>query len=309
MGALPGLLLAQDQGSERGARLDSIKACVEMAATGFRKFGDDRSTRFLGKVEEATAICRGGSNAAAYRDTPWVDWSNYWATGDGTTLVEGEEAKTILGDHLKPNGRGIDGALTDLEYQRIELIKFNLFDNYTYESYVKGLGGKPGVSLRQWNEMRLPPGHAQYDVVGGEGDQQCTGELVRARTLNGICNDVRNPLMGSTGTQFSRNVDFESTFPRLGKSPLAVNRHTDADNGLRIGVLKPDPQLISHKLFTRPQQDEAACAQGQGLGNDSPSSHCDYQQVPFFNVLAAFWIQFMTHDWFHILMKDGTRQD
>jgi len=298
MGAAPLLTLAQEDDTTRGLRLDSIKACVEMAATGFRKFDDDRTSRFLGKVEEATAICRGGSNAASHRDTPWVDWSNYWATGDGRTLLDGAEAKTILGDHLKPNGRGVDGALTDLEYQRIELIKFNLFDNYTYESYVKGLGGKPGVSLRRWDEMRLPPGHPQYALVGGEGDQVCAGDLIRGRTLTGICNDITNPLMGSTGTRFSRNVAFESTFPRLGDNQLAVNRHSDPQNGTRIGVLKPDPQLISRKLFTRAQQDEDACLQGQGIGADSPDSQCDYQQVPFFNVLAAFWIQFMTHDWF-----------
>ena len=28
-----------------------------------------------------------------------------------------------------------------------------------------------------------------------------------------------------------------------------------------------------------------------------PRSHCDYKKAPFFNVIAAFWIQFMTHDW------------
>ena len=27
-------------------------------------------------------------------------------------------------------------------------------------------------------------------------------------------------------------------------------------------------------------------------------ANCDYIKAPFFNVLAAFWIQFMTHDWF-----------
>ena len=36
------------------------------------------------------------------------------------------------------NKRGVDGALMDLEYQRMELIKFNLFDNKTYEQYVTG---------------------------------------------------------------------------------------------------------------------------------------------------------------------------
>ena len=30
----------------------------------------------------------------------------------------------------------------------------------------------------------------------------------------------------------------------------------------------------------------------------SAAANCDYKKAPFFNVLAAFWIQFMTHDWF-----------
>ncbi|MEO7965746.1 MAG: peroxidase family protein, partial [Gemmatimonadaceae bacterium] len=34
------------------------------------------------------------------------------------------------------------------------------------------------------------------------------------------------------------------------------------------------------------------------LPANSPRAHCDYKPAPFFNVLAAFWIQFMTHDWF-----------
>ena len=49
--------------------------------------------------------------------------------------------------------------------------------------------------------------------------QECKGDLIRARTLTGICNDIRNPLMGSTGTPFARNVEFETTFPDLGRRP------------------------------------------------------------------------------------------
>jgi hypothetical protein len=55
------------------------------------------------------------------------------------------------------NGRGLDGALLDLEYQRIELIKFNLFDNYTFADYVRGRDARPGRALRVWPEMRLQP--------------------------------------------------------------------------------------------------------------------------------------------------------
>ena len=280
-----------------GSPVKDVEACVEMAKDGLRPIAEDRSKRFLGKVSEGAALCRGGEKAVTYRDTPWVDWANYWATGDDSTKEEGAEAITKLGEHLKPNGRGIDGSLMDLEYQRIELVKFNLFDNYTYETYIKGLGGKPGSSVTRWDEMRLEPDDPAYADVGGDGDQLCTGEWVRHRTLTGVCNDVRNPKMGSTGTLFARNVQFESTFPRFARTDLTKARHSDSVHGLRLGLLKPDPQLISRALFTR-KQDDNRCNNGMGLPGYSPDAECDYLKAPFFNVLAAFWIQFMTHDWF-----------
>lgn len=277
-----------------------LKACVDVIKDGPRKVADDRSERFLGKVQAETAECRGGERAVTYRNTPWVDWSNYWATGDDASKKPGSEPRTKIGEHLKPNGRGIDGSLMDLEYQRMELIKFNLFDNYTYESYIKGLGGEPGSTLKRWSEMRLDPDHSMYQKVGGDGVQICTGELIRYRTLTGICNDLWNPKMGATGTLFSRNVQFEETFPRLQKTELAIARHSDKENGVRLGLLKPDPQVISRELFTREQSSPGSEVCNAGLGDpaNQSSAVCDYQTAPFFNVLAAFWIQFMTHDWF-----------
>ena len=69
-------------------------------------------------------------------------------------------ARDRLTSHLSSNGRGIDGALLDLEYQRIELIKFNLFDTSgTYEDYVRGRDGVGGPALKVWPQMRLPKGH------------------------------------------------------------------------------------------------------------------------------------------------------
>ncbi|MDO8630968.1 MAG: peroxidase family protein, partial [Phycisphaerales bacterium] len=116
---------------------------------------------------------------------------------------------------------------------------------------------------------------------------------MRFRTLTGICNDIENPLMGSTGQLFARNVQFEATFPDLGKDPLARNRHGD-----RLGLLQPDPQVISRKLFSRPESPNDTCHAGRGLPGYSAAAECDYKKAPAFNVLAAFWIQFMTHDWF-----------
>ena len=181
---------------------EDLVACASMAADGLRPVASERTGRFLGKVQEDTARCRGGDKAVAHRNLPWVDWANYWATGDGTSL-----AKSFGDDigHLRANGRGIDGTLLDLEYQRIELIKFNLFDNTgTYPDYVRGRPGVDGAAIKVWDAMRLPPAHPDYAKVGGDAAQICQGDLIRWRTLSGICNDLRNPLMGSSGTPFAR---------------------------------------------------------------------------------------------------------
>ncbi len=280
--------------------LEDAESCVRLAAKGLRPVAEERTERFLGKVQEYTARCRGGDKAVEFRSEPWVDWSNYWATGDASSRAPESD---IQKGHLNRNGRGIDGALLDLEYQRMELIKFNLFDNSgTYEDYVRGRDGVAGSALKVWDEMRLPKSDPQYETVGGDGKQLCWGELIRFRNVTGICNDLRNPLMGSTNQPFARNVQFEATFPDLGKNELARNRHGD-----RLGLLKPDPQVISRKLFTRAQSQPEKCREGYGLPNYSAEANCDYKKAPFFNVLAAFWIQFMTHDWFSHL-EEGHNQ-
>ena len=279
-----------DSGKIR-AELASLKACEAVLKAGFLPIANTRDARFLGKVEEATALCRGGEAAAKLRSTPWVDWANYWGAG-GPASRAPEFVKQAK--HTGPNGRGIDGALMDLEYARIELVKFNLFDNNkTYEAYITGRKSVGGPALKTWPEMRLPAGHPDYARVGGAREQLCQGELIRHRNLNGICNDIRNPLMGASGQLFARNVEFDATFPDLGGNALVKNRHSG-----RISLMQPDPQLISRKLFTRAQSNPGACNDGFGLPGFSKDADCDYKKAPFFNVLAAFWIQFMTHDWF-----------
>src|SRR5579862_2953098 len=276
---------------------DALKSCAQAVLSGYRKIADTRDQRFQGKVSEANALCRGGYQALQFRNTPWVDWSNYWGTGDTASMPN------LLLKNV-PTQRGILGALTDLEYQRIELIKFNLFDNNgTYPEYVQGRGGGAGPTLKRWDAMRLPSDHPNYRDVGGDGSQICRGALIRFRNVTGICNDLFNPAMGSAGQLFARNMEFDTTFPDNGQNELVRNRH-----GGRLGLLKPDPQLISRKLFTRTQSNPDACRAGKGISDDSLDSNCDYQKAPFFNVLAAYWIQFMTHDWFSH-MTEGHNDD
>jgi hypothetical protein len=232
-----------------------------------------------------------------------LDWPNYWAAGDATSLAPAR----LLSDAkiIGPNAHGINAALYELELQRIELIKFNLFDNNkTYEAYVTGRNGEAGPVLNTWPEMRLPESHPYFTAVGGGQTQVCRGELIRFRTLTGMCNDIRNPLMGSTHQLFARNVDFDTTFPDLVLNELTKNRHGD-----RLGLLKPDPQVVSRKLFTRQQSQPNKCHEGYGLPGSAKEAECEYKKAPFFNVLAAFWIQFMTHDWFAHLEEGHNRPD
>jgi len=265
-----------------------LAACLKVGIKGFHKVADRRVDRFQGKVSEKNAFCRGGMRALEFRNTPWVDWSNYWGTGDVSSLP----TDFLLNKVVARNG--VAGALLDLEYQRLELIRFNLFDNNgTYRQFVSGRGGVGGPALKVWPEMRLPAGHPHYQDVGGDGTQVCKGDLIRWRTVNGICNDILNPAMGSTGQLFARNVEFETTFPESNQNVYTRNRHRD-----RLGLLQPDPQVISRRLFTRVQSDPDACGDGRGLPGYSAAANCDYKKAPFFNVLAAFWVQFMTHDWF-----------
>jgi hypothetical protein len=143
-----------------------LKACAQLVFGGFLQIPDVCAPRFLGKVQENTMVCRGGQRSLQFRLTPWVDWSQYWGTGDTASLPTGYLSKNAAGF------RGATGALTDLEYQRIELIKFNLFDNSgAWKDYVTGVNGVGGPAVKVWPAMRLPKTNAEYEAVGGDGEQ------------------------------------------------------------------------------------------------------------------------------------------
>jgi hypothetical protein len=285
--------------SDTNEEAKALLACGQMVIDQLKeiKIPNVRAQRFQGKVSEATALCRGGDLALQFRATPWVDWTNYWGTGDMSSLPTGFISAKL------PAQRGVTGALLDLELQRVELIKFNLFENSgTYADFVQGRNGVSGSALKVWPQMRLQSTNPSFKEVGGDGPQVCKGDLIRWRTVTGICNDILNPAMGSTGMLFARNVEFETSFPDLGLNELTRNRH-----GNRLSLLEPDPQVISRRLFTRIQSNPDKCMEGYGLPGYSKDANCDYAKAPFFNVLAAYWIQFMTHDWFSHL-EEGHNQ-
>ena len=55
-------------------------------------------------------LCRGGEKSLQFRLTPWVDWSQYWGTGDLSFI-----AIRISYRRKGPMFRGVTGALLDLE--------------------------------------------------------------------------------------------------------------------------------------------------------------------------------------------------
>ncbi len=154
--------------------------------------------------------------------------------------------------------------------------------------------------------MRLPTGHPQYAAVGGDGAQLCRGELIRARTLTGICNDLKNPLMGSTGTAVrAQRASSRPPSPSSARSELTRNRHGDRLASAHARSAGDQPQALhARPVATRPRATTATACPA------SPTdASCDYKKAPFFNVLAAFWIQFMTHDWFSHLRGGAQRAE
>jgi hypothetical protein len=101
-----------------------------------------------------------------------------------------------------------------------------------------------------------------YDTGRGALDRPDVSAHERyltARTLDGSFNDLNDPLMGSLGSRFGRNVPLRYTYA---EPPDAL--------------LDPNPRLISRQLLTRDE----------------------FQPATTLNLLAGAWIQFEVHDWF-----------
>jgi hypothetical protein len=101
-----------------------------------------------------------------------------------------------------------------------------------------------------------------YDTGRGALDRPDVSAHERyrtARTLDGSYNDLNDPLMGSLGSRFGRNVPLRYTY-------------TEPPDAL----LDPNPRTISRELLTRDE----------------------FQPATTLNLLAGAWIQFEVHDWF-----------
>ena len=108
-----------------------------------------------------------------------------------------------------------------------------------------------------------------YDTGRGPLDKPDVSvhpRYLTARTLDGTYNDLDEPLMGSLGSRFGRNV------------PLELTEREPEDR-----LLDPSPRLVSRELLTRKE----------------------FQPATTLNLLAAAWIQFEVHDWFSHGKNEG----
>src|SRR5262245_52277377 len=80
-----------------------LAACARVAWAGLRPVAEARTHRFLGKVDETRARCRGGTRAVERRHGPWVDWPGYWGTGDAASRSAAPEWGFLA---LQPDQRG-----------------------------------------------------------------------------------------------------------------------------------------------------------------------------------------------------------
>ncbi|CAK5273932.1 unnamed protein product, partial [Mycena citricolor] len=87
----------------------------------------------------------------------------------------------------------------------------------------------------------------------------CAGVNTNARTLDGLCNNLTVPGMGSINTRFHRFIPINDSWSETGST-----------------LYTPNPRLISQKILSRQS----------------------FTPATSINMLAVAWIQFQTHDWF-----------
>ena len=114
------------------------------------------------------------------------------------------------------------------------------------------------VRLRAWNLVDTD--FLPDQDLPPSSPSPLTDRRLRARDPSGRFNDLKCPEMGKVGHRFGRNMPLQRSIP---EAPPAL--------------LEPNPRAVSEQLLAR---------------------HGEFQPVPFLNLLAAAWLQFMIHDWF-----------
>ncbi|MGW1199473.1 peroxidase family protein [Streptomyces sp. NPDC002536] len=128
---------------------------------------------------------------------------------------------------------------------------------------------------REWHSLPLPlallelrrqrqllRAHNLYDAHGGARPPEPVRELLPHRSYDGSGSCPSDAAMGRAGTRFDRNCALPQAFPE------------PEDDGL----FSPSPREVSRRLLARTS---------------------GFRPAPMLNLLAAAWIQFQQHGWFH----------
>lgn len=118
----------------------------------------------------------------------------------------------------------------------------------------------------QLNAHNLISTYPRGELVGFQpkGQRPPVG-VTHFRTADGSWNNLADPKEGAACTRFLSNVKLSAIRPETNPK-----------------LLTPNPREVSRRLLTRP---------------DGADGRPEMKTVPFLNLLAASWIQFMVHDW------------
>lgn len=100
--------------------------------------------------------------------------------------------------------------------------------------------------------------HDPHINYSGYKAVDCSKQNTKFRSADGTCTNIKMPHVGASGVAFGRNI-----------APEFI------DHEAHQKLMTPNPMTVSKVMFTRDE----------------------FKPVPFLNMLAASWIQFMNHDW------------
>ena len=100
--------------------------------------------------------------------------------------------------------------------------------------------------------------HDPHINYSGYKQIDCSKIDTKFRSADGTCYDPKYPMVGAAGVAFGRNV-----------APEFIDKNASQN------LMTPNPVTVSNVFFKRDE----------------------FKPVPFLNMLAAVWIQFMNHDW------------
>ncbi len=171
--------------------LDDRAACVDMVTGGLRPIATERAKRFLGKVQDATAQCRGGERAVGARDAR--GWTGATTGRRATRRATSPGWCARLG-HLRPQ-RPRDRRRAPrprVPAHRADQVQPVRQQRHLSATTSRARTASTGRALKVWQRDAPAAGApAATPPSAAPASSAARATLIRFRTLTGICNDIR----------------------------------------------------------------------------------------------------------------------